>query len=509
MSKKYRTLEINFPEWLMPLYDNLQAVLDEMVKDTDYLNYLINNEDLSNKNRGNIWNLMRPHFKDQINKINHSNKAWYGNMLCENIRCELYSKVEKIKLYELLEDYNFETSNDFYEELNAKDLNYTTGLLKNLIMSKEKPQFSDNITLQMDYSCSEKQMFTMDENYKCKIKLEDKSWQDYQIYIPISIREQYAGEISKPNFIKNKETGKAQGFCSYKVIYDTHSEFENIMGVDIGKIKLFSASILYPNGNYSKEFVCSEYIDSLINKLNVLYKESNNLYKKIKRNKNNGYINTETNKKRKKNLKFIKNKIENLKSQITSEVVSELVKLALDHEVKEIHIENLAWLENKAGKWKHSEFHIKLKSVANLHGIKVYRVSAINSSREHPITKEIGKVNGRDIVFSNGERIDRDRLASINLAVRTVGKKNLNNQINKIKKDTNSPSKTERNRRRKEIREIVNSIRKKGEQIVTFPPRKSGRDCLYQEAWLVLIENTKRPNNSLCHRYHKNLSLVL
>ena len=63
MGKKYRSFEINFPEWLMPLYDNLQEVLDEMTKDTDYLTYLINNEDLSKKNRGNIWNLMRPHYQ--------------------------------------------------------------------------------------------------------------------------------------------------------------------------------------------------------------------------------------------------------------------------------------------------------------------------------------------------------------------------------------------------------------------------------------------------------------
>lgn len=56
MGKKYRSFEISFPDWLIPLYDNLQEVLDEMIKDTDYLSYLINNEDLSKKNRGNIWN---------------------------------------------------------------------------------------------------------------------------------------------------------------------------------------------------------------------------------------------------------------------------------------------------------------------------------------------------------------------------------------------------------------------------------------------------------------------
>jgi len=49
MGKKYRSFEINFPEWLMPLYDNLQSILDEMTKDKEFLTYLINNEDLSNK----------------------------------------------------------------------------------------------------------------------------------------------------------------------------------------------------------------------------------------------------------------------------------------------------------------------------------------------------------------------------------------------------------------------------------------------------------------------------
>lgn len=508
MGKKYRSFEINFPEWLMPLYNNLQEVLDEMAKDTNYLTYLINNEDLSKKNRGNIWNLMRPHYRDQINKINHGNKAWYGNMLCENIRRELYSKVERIELYDLLKEYDFETSSDFYEELNTKELDYTAGILQNLIRSKERPKPPESITLQMDFSCSASQMFTIDENYKCNIQLTDKSWQDYQIYAPVSVREQYAGEIAKPKFIKNKETGKTHGFCSYRVKHDTHTKFKNIMGVDIGMVKLFSVSILYSNGSYSKEFVCSKYTDSLTEKLKVLYDERNILYRKLKRSKNNGYGHTEKNKKRKKNLQFIRNKIKNLKSQIIGESASELVKLALDHEVKEIRIENLAWLESKAGKWNHSEFHKKLKSVANLHGVKVCRVSAKNSSKEHPITKEIGRVSGRNIIFSNGERIDRDRLASINLAVRTMGKENPNNPLNEVKKDKNSPSRAIRNKRRDKIRKIVNSIRKKGEQIVTFPPRRSGRDSLCQEAWLVLIENTKRPNNSLCHRFPKNLSQV-
>jgi hypothetical protein len=43
---------------------------------------------------------------------------------------------------------------------------------------------------------------------------------------------------------------------------------------------------------------------------------------------------------------------------------------------------------------------------------------------------------------------------------------------------------------------------------MAYPPRRSGRNSLCQDAWLVLIENTKRPNNLLCHRFAKRLSLV-
>lgn len=89
-----------------------------------------------------------------------------------------------------------------------------------------------------------------------------------------------------------------------------------------------------------------------------------------------------------------------------------------------------------------------------------------------------------------------------------MGKENPNNSLNEVKADKSGPSRAIRNKRRDKIRKIVDSIRKRGEQIVTFPPRKSGRDSLCQEAWLVLIENTKRPNNSLCHRFTKSLSLV-
>ncbi len=54
----------------------------------------------------------------------------------------------------------------------------------------------------------------------------------------------------------------------------------------------------------------------------------------------------------------------------------------------------------------------------NYNDIKVVKVSAKNSSKEHPATGEIEKVNDREVRFSTDQVIDRDQLAGLNLALR-------------------------------------------------------------------------------------------
>ena len=96
-----------------------------------------------------------------------------------------------------------------------------------------------------------------------------------------------------------------------------------------------------------------------------------------------------------------------------------------------------------------------------MYGIRVKRVSAYNSSKEHPITKEIGIVKDRIVEFTT-EKIDRDLLASINLAIRSTNIK--------IKKSLPIKVKTKRVKpksNKKEIKEKVNKL-KGNTQIVVF-----------------------------------------
>ena len=52
-------------------------------------------------------------------------------------------------------------------------------------------------------------------------------------------------------------------------------------------------------------------------------------------------------------------------------------------------------------------------------GLRVETVNPAHSSDEHPVTHERGVHVGRDVVFEDGSRVDRDRLAGVNLACRS------------------------------------------------------------------------------------------
>ena len=108
------------------------------------------------------------------------------------------------------------------------------------------------------------------------------------------------------------------------------------------------------------------------------------------------------------------------------------MKLALEQKCKVIHIENLSWLNSQGGKWNHSQIHSKIIEKVSMHGIKVKRVSAFNTSKEHPVTKEVGVIRDRVVEFTT-ESIDRDLLAAINIAIRSTNI-TLNNPLPKTTK---------------------------------------------------------------------------
>ena len=215
------------------------------------------------------------------------------------------------------------------------------------------------------------------------------------------------------------------------------------------------------DGTFSNEYINTKRSQKIEDKINRLYENKQILFNKIKAYNDLNLID---------NLKYetwktlysnIRNKITNSKDYQSKILSNEIVQLALQNKCKTIHIENLSWLNSQGGKWNHSQIHSKIIEKASMYGIRVKRVSAYNSSKEHPITKEIGIVKDRIVEFTTG-KIDRDLLASINLAIRSTNIK--------IKKSLPIKVKTKRVKpksNKKEIKEKVNKL-KGNTQIVVF-----------------------------------------
>ena len=107
--------------------------------------------------------------------------------------------------------------------------------------ANSEPKLPTAVTFQLDYTISSSQMFLMDQYNFCKIQNIDGSWIPYQIILPMSLNHNLTGAVAKPRFMKRKSDGKYIGICSYQ--YKTKEKsYENILGVDFGKIKYFSAT---------------------------------------------------------------------------------------------------------------------------------------------------------------------------------------------------------------------------------------------------------------------------
>lgn len=463
---KWKAFNIRMPIEIIPLYNFLQDEMNFLLSDNNS-RAVLNNIDLS-QHKGNIWIEMNNLFNDRINDWTIHNKAWHARILFENLRRELQSKYEAIKVWEELKINNFEINQQIFDNLIKKYKIYATrGTVSNIKSSGKTPSLTTKATFQLDYTVSDKQIFIKDEYNNCKIKVSKDEWLDYQIILPTSLHGGLTGDIAKPRFMKRKHDGKYIGLCSYK--YNPKTPIgKNILGVDIGQVKLFSAIALDKKGYYGTEINESKKLQNMNIKLKKLYEEKQKLYVILSQNARL-LVNTDKNNNRMNHYLDISNKIENLKLEIARNVGSEVAYTAYIEGCNIIHIENLTWMGSKGGKWNHAQTHDKIIESAEEYGIKVVKVNPAYSSSEHPITKEKGVKLGRNIIFDNKQKVDRDVLAAVNIAVRNNGKKKVN-KLQALKKKHSKAKKVNRKSIKKEVKELINTIKKGNAEIVAFSP---------------------------------------
>lgn len=429
----FRMYKTKGPDLLLPLYNILQRELDRILATPTYveallkieLKYKNENGKEQSKLNGMLWSEIHEIIGESLKgKVPD---AWYLRILYHNIISLLKSRQEQIKIYEILKANQYKIDSTLRDKLVQEKLYPTNAYLEILAAAKDMPVLPKRKTFILDFSVSDKQMFRVGKNsnaYEIKIhsKKEVKAynletgWISFEMFLPTYIRESFTGKTAKPQFYwdHNKEEFVCAIPCEIKKL---PNEYENVMGVDLGKIKVYSATVVRKDDSISDEYVPTEELQNLVNKLKRMNQHIKSVYEKRKRSSKYGNF-TERQARRKLDYKKSKNKRTKLQLAIARLVAVEVVNIAIKEQCKEIHLENLSWVKSSGGKWNFAQMQARIEEVAELFSIKIVKVSTKNSSKTNPVTLEVGKISNRDVLFKDGQKVDRDQLAGLNLALR-------------------------------------------------------------------------------------------
>ena len=319
-NKIYRAYEIEFPKELKPTYDFLQGKLLEILTNTHYYN-LFNNfpiydDDGKLIHKGIFWQISRSLFPENyFDTWNLGGNAWYFRMLLETIWRALISLDSKRKLYDILKQHEFKLTKALREELCRKKLYPTNKELKNLIAYRAYPNLSKELTFIMDFSVSSPSTLKKVSENHYKLRVDKTTWCNYRILIPLSVRLELTGRLAKPSF-RRTASGRYHGMCSYEVKPVDMNLEDNVLGIDLGFVKLFSAVVLKMDNSLSREYTNSERLQALYRKLKRIYESKNLLHQRMSKSKITDYHIYTKNLRRSAELINLNTKIKNLKKTI-------------------------------------------------------------------------------------------------------------------------------------------------------------------------------------------------
>lgn len=501
---------VRFPKELEEVYEFLQKEMNRVLNDEEM------REKISKVDSGLMNGEYRKQMREAIGEETQyswakekrmPNSAWYFCAFVEQIRQVQKSQKDQKKLYEALQKFGNEDTNEFYEYCHENNIQYSKNKIKNLQKCKSEPEMPREVRFVLDFAFINKQSSYLDEDnvFHYQVYNEDKKveWKEMPIIMHLSSKYEPGARISKPRFSKDID-GNYYGTIAFdyeRRVFD--GEGKNIGAIDLGEINLFAFSYVKPNGEYSEDYYKnSKKLDRLnkkVQKLEIERKaliDKNNILKdllKVKEKKEIKYTTEGFRRKyevREIEKQRISRKISNMKKNIAREMAVEILELCKMSDCKTLFMENLSWLGTTGGRWNFREQQNEIERILDMNGIDVYYVNAKNTSKEHPITKAIGKEVGRDIVWSNGDRMDRDRVSTLNQVQREGKRRTKNRKIEKKqgykitklrKKDKPTPRQLKRSfstRRLKLIHldSLLNENTKRNTQMAVFSPRVSGRD---------------------------------
>ena len=463
-----RSIRVDMPDELRPIYDVCQAALDEILS-TDSLHQALSAL-MMTKNRqtnreeivsvvGSVWDK----YKTQV-----PSQARYGRILFRHIENMLRSRGRAVAMYTVLNTSGGSLA-QAQSTLVKMEIYATMTELRAVEKWESPPALPKSSIFVMDMGAGDNKICHMDDQ-EIRFKVLPGGGEVYatrSMVIPTSVREQWNGVVCKPSFTVRDGVGR--GTLPYECNPDIVEKTGRIMGVDLGDLQPYTAVVLYKDGSYSSTYTPSRPLRRVNEKRRVLRQERNSL--RSRAFEVDGYIKsggTGANQVRQNirwsSLREVEAKLSRVSKAIAELVAAELIYIARQELVDEIHLEDLRWVKGGSTDWTPGMMRDAIMSAAELAGIKVYLVNPSYSSQEHPISGERSKPGGDRVVrFSDGSEYDRDELAAINMAVRRRrGERAKKNRKIKLRdKHTATPKQLKRKTsRRSERLALVNSIKR-------------------------------------------------
>jgi len=494
-----RTIRIDMPFELIPMYDLLSETCNSILNNPTFMFQLEKIDYFGDRGkvRNEIHKILKPYVYSKINSL--PVKSWYARTIYEYLRRLFKSYYNNLACYNAVANVK-KITDKIVKDLRDKGYVVKINNLRQLKKAGKPPQMPKHCRFVLDLSISDKTncVRNIKDNTKVTIRYAKNKTLELDYILPKNIRDNFDGRVSKPLFYKD-EHGDYLGAVAYEIKPKPVKRIpDRILGVDLGQLKTYSAVVLFENGSTSQEYIPSGRLDNLCEKVELL-KLENRRFKK-KNDKVDPYITLNAwqetlikYENRLNNRDNNRQKIVNIKDQIAWQAANEIVLVALQNNCSEIHLDYLKWLGSKGGKWNFAAVQERVVLIAELYGIKVWRVNTAHSSATHPITGEKGEyvtikescrhkprkhkekstitrrrrrvqASKRKAKFSNGEIIDRDQLAATNHASR--GK--IQHEVKKI--NQRSSKRVRPVSRKAEIRVRVEEIKKthslKGTEII-------------------------------------------
>ena len=392
----------------------------------------------------------RGNFRNQVLKdFGNTNKTWtiagskakYYRIVIERLRTILLSQYERQEVAKICAQHSFDRAKiaDIRKDLQKAHLYITTGHLNNILASQGSVAFPDSPKMILDYTSEDNETSSVKvvgsgsgSDFIYSFKVYDQ-WLICDLTLP-HFAHKLSGKIARP-VVQKDSNGELVLRVSYEVEKPHNENTCGFLGIDLGRNKLFAASVIYNDGSYSTELTMTKELENLGNKIQVLEEIKRNIYKKLVHNErlvtkaqNKDYLERKIADHRRE-LAHITTKLTNEKEHAGWLVARDIVFHCITHGISVVKMENLRWLESKGGKWNFSFVQEKIHEVCELNGIAVYIVNAKNTSNTDPFENVITTHPSYRLTRTSVGVLDRDYCGSLNVCAREGKKYNKRDKI--------------------------------------------------------------------------------